>query len=59
MQITKQRYGLSDLCPSVSVQRVANCLNVSLPQWNMSEKMIMQHQSETHYELWMNFTLER
>lgn len=23
----------------------------------MSEKLIMWHQSETHYELWMNFTL--
>lgn len=23
----------------------------------MSAKLIMLHQSETHYELWMNFTL--
>lgn len=44
-------------CPSVSVQCSANCLNVWLLQWNMSEKLIMWHQSETHYELWMNFTL--
>lgn len=53
----QKRYRLSDLCPSASVHCVADCLNVWLPQWNMSEKLIMQHHSETHYELWMNLTL--
>lgn len=56
-QTTKQRYRQSNLWPSVSVQCVANCLNVWLLQWNTSEKLIMWHHSETHYELWMNFTL--
>lgn len=57
MHTRQQRYRFSYLCPSVNVQCVANCLNVWLLQWNMSEKLIMWHQSETHYELWMNFTL--
>lgn len=38
LHTTKQRYRLSDLCPSVSVECVANCLNLRLRQWNVSEK---------------------
>lgn len=39
---------------SLSVR--ANCLNVWLLPWNMSEKLIMWLHSDSRYELWMNFS---
>lgn len=43
----------------MGVQCAASRLNVSLLQWNTSEKLTVQHQREAHYELWMNLTQER
>lgn len=44
------------LAPRSSLSVRANCLNVWLLPWNMSEKLIMWLHSESRYELWMNFS---